>query len=200
MLWYLIMFIFLWWLKTWLVTLCNGAEIQPSVSYKCIFTSGFRKQNMQRLIVMQTVFPQEASDKSKNSQTVGTLITAGSYPKCTVGEPNLIFFFFPQYLWHCSPTITLPRNTWQSALAARELMILYFLFFIWDYRDYYKTSNCPCSSVEDLNGAMPSRDLNLVFSTMSSQKLLSDVSCLEKKPRKSYTNFTLSLCFISKTF
>lgn len=60
---------------------------------------------MQRLIVMQTVFPQEASDKSKNSQTVGTLITAGSYPKCTVGEPNLIFFFLPSI-----PLALFPNN------------------------------------------------------------------------------------------
>lgn len=54
-------------------------------------------------------------------------------------------------------------------------MILYFLFVFEIIGTVIRLVNCPCSSVEDLNGAMRSCDLNLVFSTMSSQKLFSDV-------------------------
>lgn len=79
-------------------------------------------------MVTLNTFPQQESDKSEISRSVGTLIMAGLLQKCTVGEPNLIFF--SQYHWHCSPTITLPRNTWKPALAARDLLILFPFFEI----------------------------------------------------------------------
>lgn len=163
-------FIFLRWLKTWLVTLRDGAEIhlQCCTSAYC---SGFRRQSIQRLMVTLNRFPQEESDKSENNRSVGTLLMAGSYPKCTVGEPNLIFFF--------SIPLALFSNNYSSkkhlAACFSSKGVADFISFFWDYRDYYKTSNCPCPSVEDLNGAMRSCDLNFVFSTMSSQKLFSDV-------------------------
>lgn len=57
--------------------------------------------------------------------------------------------FFPQYYWHGSPTITLPRNTWQRALGAREFLIL-FPFF----ETILCLSNHPGPSVKGLNGIM----------------------------------------------
>lgn len=43
-------------------------------------------------MVTLNMFPLEESDKFENNWSVGTLIMAGSYPKCTVGEPNVIIF------------------------------------------------------------------------------------------------------------
>lgn len=74
------------------VTLRDEAEIHLQLLYKCIFNPGFRRQTIQRLMVKLNVFPQELSDKSENNRSVATQIMAGSYPKCTVGDPNQIFF------------------------------------------------------------------------------------------------------------
>lgn len=108
------------------VTLRDKAEIHLQLLHECMFNPGFRRQTIQRLMARLNVFPQELSDKSVNNRSVATQIMAGSYPKCTVGDPNQIFS--PQFHWHCSPTITLPRNTWQPASAARELVILFPFF------------------------------------------------------------------------
>lgn len=82
---------------------------------------------------------------------------------------NQTWFFFPSILLALFPNNYSSKKHLAVCFSSKRVDDFIFPFSIWDYRDYYKTSNCPCSSVEDLNGAMWSRDLNLVFSTMSSQ-------------------------------
>lgn len=102
----------------------------PSVLYKCIFSSGFRRQNIERLMVTLNTFPQQESDKSEISRSVGTLIMAGLLQKCTVGEPNLIFFF--------SVPLALFSNNYSSKKHLEACFsskgFADFISFFWDYK------------------------------------------------------------------
>lgn len=108
------------------VMLRDEAEIHLQLLYKCIFNPGFRRQTIQRLMVMWTCFHRNwAINLRIIDQSLLRSWQAHTQNVLSVTQTS---FFPPQFHWHCSPTITLPRNTWQPASAARELLILFPFF------------------------------------------------------------------------